>query len=350
LLPLTREEVAAAQKANELLRSITSHDSPYARLESKLDGFDQGLADAIRSMEEGPLVYPNPTIEDRFGNVLSAFTVFLNHMPNRLRTQFREDSPAVAAFEQACSQEYDRAFEYRLAYNLQNDYRHRGDVLHVTFGKGVGKPGRADAAISDEALDRALTDTKWQARVRKELESHARPILATDVLLVLRGCLQRVYLRTLLAERADIESAISTLQVLADRVECAGELALVKRGLPDPEWPTAEMTLTIENLDLKAARHLADLLPETERIVWPRFAIQVSPEWLESPARDALLRALADDPTVHEAVISPVEKAGAFVGVTASTEYAAQSAVARAVGRSEFQVQDQRIGPLIHLP
>jgi len=238
---------------------------------------------------------------------------------------------------------------YRLAYDLRNVSQHRSDVLHVSFGKRIAEVARVEAAVSDRVLDDAIADTKWQAQVREELKTHPRPIDAANLLRVLRGCLQRIYFRTLLAQRTDIESAIRIVQELAERVECSGELALVAAGPPEPEIPAAKLTLKIEHLELEAARVLETALPEGERLVWPRFAIQVSPEWQEPPATDALIGALADDKTVDLAVLSVVD-AGTFACVTAASAYAARSAVARAIARSSVLVVDQRTGPALPLP
>jgi len=347
---LTSAEAAAALNANGMLHSITSPDSPYGRLESHLDAFDRGVADAINSMEKGPLVRPDPPLNERFNNILNAFRVFLDHTPHRLRTQFGRQSATEEAFRTACSQEYDRAFEYRLAYNLRNASQHRSDVLQVTYGKRLGSAPRVEATISDEVLDAALKDTKWQARVRTELKAYSRPIQAADLLLVLRGCVQRIFFRTLLAERSAIETAVHTIQALAEGVACAGELAFVASALPDSEIPAARVKLKIQRLELEAANTVAAALREGERLVWPRFAIQVSLEWLETPATDALLSALADDLTVQSAVVSLVENVGAFVGVGAPSAYTARSAVARAIVRSRVRVEDQRSGPAHPLP
>jgi len=228
---------------------------------------------------------------------------------------------------------------YRLAYDLRNVSQHRSDVLHVSFGKRIAEVARVEAAVSDRVLDDAIADTKWQAQVREELKTHPRPIDAANLLRVLRGCLQRIYFRTLLAQRTDIESAIRIVQELAERVECSGELALVAAGPPEPEIPAAKLTLKIEHLELEAARVLETAL----------FAIQVSPEWQEPPATDALIGALADDKTVDLAVLSVVD-AGTFACVTAASAYAARSAVARAIARSSVLVVDQRTGPALPLP
>lgn len=347
---LTDSDATAARRANGVLRSITSPDSPYARLEARLDAFDQGVTDAINSMEQGPLVRPDPPLSERFSDVLNAFRVFLDHTPHRLRTQFGKQSAAEEAFGKACNQEYDHAFEYRLAYNLRNASQHRGDVLDVTYEKQIGMAARVRAVISDEVLDDALSDRKWQARVRNELKTHPRPIEAADLVLVLRGCLQRIFFRTVFAQRTDIESAIETIRGFAQDVECAGELALVAGGPPDPQVPGAQLTLHVQRLELEATRILAAALRDGERLVWPRFAVQVSPEWLEEPATNALLGALADDRTVHSVVLSVVENGGTFVGVAAPTPYAARSAVARAIVRSEVQVENQQVGPAHPLP
>jgi hypothetical protein len=237
-----------------------------------------------------------------------------------------------------------------LAYNLRNASDHRSDVLRVTYGARIGMAPRVDASISDEVLDDALSETKWQARVRKELRTHPRPIQVANLLSVLRACVQRIYFQTLLAQRTDIESAIETLQALAEDVECAGELALVSPGPPDPTISQAGLTLTIERLELEGAAVVAAALPEGERLIWPHFAVQVSSEWLEKLATNALLGALADDRTVHSAFLSVVESVGTFVGVTAATAYAARSAVTRAIVRSEMQVEDHRTGPAHSLP
>jgi hypothetical protein len=350
LRSLTAAEATTARYSNELLASITSHESPHSRFESRMDQFDQAIADAITSMNDGVRYRPAPPLTQLFSETLAAFNGFLNQMPHWLKKQFGVGSAAVAVFRRACTVEYDRAFEYRLAYNLQNETRHRTDVLHVTYGKRYGASARVDAVVSDEILDHAINDNKWRALVRKELKSHARPIRAADLLVVLRGCVQRIYFQSLLAERPGIEEAIEIVKGLAKGVECAGDLALVAQGPPPPDLPSSKMTLRIQNLQLKAARLLQGALPQGERLNWPRFAIQVSREWLEQSASESLMRALGDDPIIHMAVINLVEPAGAFVGVTAPSAYAARSAVVRGIVRSEIQVHDQRTGPPTPLP
>ena len=302
------------------------------------------------SMDAGVPSQADPSINQLFNDVLSAFAGFTNQMPHWLKSVLGEGTATVDVFRTACSQEYDRAFEYRLLHNLQNESRHRTDVLHVTYNKKLGESGRVEASISDQILDHALSDKSWQARVRKEITARTRPIDAIDLLAVLRGCALRIYLRSLLGERDAIEKDISTIQVLADGIECEGDLAFVSRRSPPPGSPTARLVLTIANLELRAAEMLKKAVADAERIVWPRFAVQVSSEWLEQPASNALLGVLATDPTIHAAAITLVEAAGLFVGVTAPSAYAAESAVTRAIERSGIHVQDERRGPAIPLP
>ena len=108
--------------------------------------------------------------------------------------------------------------------------------------------------------------------------------------------------------------------------------------------------MSIQYLEIQAANVLAGALFEGERLLWPRFGVQVPIEWLGAEARDALLRTLAEDETIHNSVLSMVEGTGAFVGLTAPSGYAAGSAVVRAIARSGVQVTDNRIGLAISLP
>ncbi|HVC77534.1 MAG TPA: hypothetical protein VND96_13565 [Candidatus Micrarchaeaceae archaeon] len=336
--------------ANAQLFAITSADAPLARFENRLEQFDGALAAALNSMSAGVPARPDSSLNQLFSDVLSAFAAFVNQTPHWLIKLFRGDTPSAEAFRSACRLEYDRAFEYRLAYNLQNETRHRADVLRVEYRKALGEPGHVDVAIADEVLDHAIHDDKWQARVRREIETHNRPIEAADLLLVLRGCVQRIHLRSLLAERNTMDRAINLVQSMADGAQCVGELALVTRRPAPPGPSPSRLTLKFQNLEIRAASHLREVLTEAERLVWPRFAVQVSTEWLERSAADALLNVVASDPTIGTALISYVEPTGAFVGVTAANAYAAGSAVARAIVRSGVTVHDQRSGPPIPLP
>ena len=99
--------------------------------------------------------------------------------------------------------------EYRPAWNLRNETEHRTDVLRVTFGKALGQPARVETVISDEVLNNALEESKWQARVRKELKERPRPIDAQDVLRVIRGCCQRIHFSALLAHRGRLSKLLS---------------------------------------------------------------------------------------------------------------------------------------------
>lgn len=158
----------------------------------------------------------------------------------------------------------------------------------------------------------------------------------------------RIFSRTLLAQRANIESAIKTLQTLAEGIDCGeGRLVLVAPADPDPDIPGARLALTLQRLEVESARLIAAALPQAERVLWPRFAVQISDEWLERQATEALLAALADDESVSSAGLSVVENAGTFIGVSARSAYAASSAVARAVGRAVPNIQDVRTGPAI---
>jgi len=301
-------------------------------------------------MNVGVSARPDPSVNQVFHDVLSAFAAFVNQMPHWLKTVFGDGSAAIDAFQSACSQEYDRAFEYRLLYNLQNESRHRTDVLHVEYKKALGEPGRVEASISDQVLDHAIADTKWQARVRDEIATRSRPIDAPDLVAVIRGCVLRTYLVALFAERQAVEKAIGLIQDLANDIDCKGDIALVTRRAPAAGSPSSRLVLTIQNLELQAAAVLKKALTDAESVLWPRFAVQVSNEWLEQSASDALLRAIADDPAIGQAVIGFVEPTGAFVGVTAASAYAAESGVARATVRSGVNVQDRRLGPAIPLP
>jgi hypothetical protein len=346
--PLTDAEAAEALRANSLVHSVTTARSPYGKFEARLDAFEQGVSDAIASMESGPLQRPDPPLDQRFSDVLHAFKVFLDHTPHRLRKAFGKSSPAETAFREACGAEYDHAFEYRLAYNLRNEAEHRTDVLSVNYAKSIGTPARVRAVIANDVIENAIRDTKWQARVRRELKDRVGPIGAPDLLVVLRGCVQRIYFRTLLAQRREIEEAIATSERLAQDVDCAGELALVGYGPPDPEILGAQFSLKIQRLGIEAAALISAALPDGERLLWPRFAIQVSDEWLVPAASEAVLRALEGDPTVHSTVLSMVEEK-CFIGVTSLTGYAARTAIARAIVRSNVEVADHRTGPPIPL-
>jgi hypothetical protein len=334
-----------------LLYALTDRQSPYGRLTARIDAFFEGVSKTAASMEEGgALEPPDPPLTERFGDALYAFRAFVDQTPHQLRKMFGRPCPSVDSFRKACSEEYDRVFEYRLLSNLRNTSQHQSDVLHVTLGKQLGKPPRIVTDISDEVLDEAIHNTKWQARVRKELRIHSRPIDARDLLTVLRGCVQRIYFHALLSQRDEIEHALRTIGALADEVECEGELVLLTSGPPPSHIPSARLELKFTPLQLEAVKLLAKALPEGERLLWPRFAVQVSEEWLQTPAREALLAALEADPTVEAVVFSLVEGAGVFVGVTSSTPYSASTAVARAVAGSGVSVADTRIGPPTALP
>jgi len=263
---LTPDEAADALKANALLHALTTADSPYGRLEARLDQFDLGVSSARQSMEAGGL-RTSPPLGERFGDVMSAFGRFINQSPHRLRAVFGRASAGERAFLAACKTEYDRAFEYRLAWNLRNETEHRTDVLRVTLGQALGQPARVDTVISDEVLNNALKDTKWQALVREDLKERTRPIDAHDVLRVIRGSCQRIHFSALLAHRGEIERALEIVRELAYAAKCDGQLALVSARPPDVSVPGSRLTMTIQYLETKAADILAAALTEGELLL-----------------------------------------------------------------------------------
>jgi uncharacterized protein (DUF4415 family) len=326
---LEEDETDGVMAATALLHRQVN--SPYNRLDEKFTAFFSGIDeahDALSRRDGRP-----PPLQERFAEVLTAFRVYLNRTPSVLAELHGAKSAVERAFKSACTAEYDRLFDYRLAYNLRNESDHRTDVVDVSFKARVTGPQSSEQlvtiTINNDVLDHAMTDDRWQARVRKELATHPRPISGEELLRALHTSVQRILAKTILAQRASIEAAIVTVRAVAGEIECDGERVLMRYGRPDPDFPGARQKLQMQPVQTRAADTLEKALEDSEKLLWEAF---VMPLGCAGPALDipALEPALGTNRSVSVVAVRVRPEAGAFAVVRAPSPEVARDAVIQA--------------------
>ncbi len=328
---LVDDEERPVLQANDLLYALTN--SAYNRLAHKLDEFFEGI-ELLRRFMETQEPAPEPGLRERFGDVLYAFRVYLDHTPNELKKLFGSGSAAEREFRTACSSEYDGWFEYRLSYNLRNEAQHKRDVVTVTYGSTVVGVGlvdrRVEISVSDAVLNEALQNDKWQARVRRELEDHPRPIRADDLLRALQASVTRILAKTLLAQRDQIADAITLVRSLANEAKCKDEAVLIRRKPRLDNSSAAQLRLDLRPLEIRAAEIIEKALGELQRSLWPGFAIPIWAESMNESAFAELVRAISDTHAAESPFVKLMEGVGVFVGLRAASAAVAKELVVSA--------------------
>jgi hypothetical protein len=342
---LESERVLAA--AELLHRQV---NSPYNRLNDKFTALFAGI-DQAKEVFASRGGKP-PDLRDRFAEALTAFRIYLNHIPPWLREQHGEHSAVEAAWKRACAEEYDRSFEYRLAYNLRNESDHRSNVIDVTFKARVTGPQSAvrqvTVSLNEEVLNRAASDQHWQARVREELRTHPRPIHADELMRSVYASLQRILAKTILAEREGIDSAISTVHTLTRNVDCDGTLVLMRYALAGPDWPRTTQELTIQPVPTGPVKVMEKALAEAAKILWPAFIMPIS---CAGPTLDllALEPQLASNPAVLLVAVRLDPNVGHVALVRATSGALAKQAVIEAGLAIWPPGSGLRVGPPVRL-
>ncbi len=327
---LDADEEARILAGAALLHRLTN--SPHNRLEDKFKAFFSVLEEAKEALSKRDAKPPD--LREAFAETLTAFRVYLNHMPPWFREEHGKDSEVERVWKRACSEEYDRSFDYRVAYNLRNESDHRSDVVDVRLSARVTGPQSSERRVSitlrDDVLDRAIADGRWQARIRQELRTHPRPVIADDLLRSLYRSVDRILARTLLAQQQSIEDSIQTVRSAAASFECDGNPVLMRFSVGEEGWPRTTQSLKMQSLPIGAADILERALEDSASILWPTFAIRmacVGPVVnLHTVAPD-----LARCATVSLLQIATVSEREADVLLQAVSAEAAQQAVAQAV-------------------
>jgi hypothetical protein len=264
---LNGAEVEAARSANDLLAEEIN--GPYGRLMDKFADLFEGIDATLRLTTPADRL-AGDSLPERFNTVLHAFKTFLDHTPSSLRRRYGRGSAVEGVFVAACTEEYDTAFAYRLSYNLRNEAEHKRDVIDVSYGGRLTADGSvrrnvrmtiANAILDDPVLDR------WQPRVRLELRAHARPVSADELMRVLQISTARIFAKTLLAQRAGIETAIAAVRLLSAEADCKGRPVLIRYGPPDPSVPDATTTMHISPLQTEAADVVETALADSGRLL-----------------------------------------------------------------------------------
>lgn len=231
--------------------------SAFAGLQDRCMGFIRAATVAAQAFQSGQSTRDlTPPIRSKFDDLLSAFRRFVDRTPHSLSQRYGDQSRELAKFREAASYEFNNEFAYRFIYHLRNYSDHRGSPI-----SRIDQSSRLDSNQKVEHSFDVLFNSRtllrnhdWHRAVREDLvqiDNEFSAIVVADALLQSCG---RIQCKILIAQEADISSAIEDIRSLANEAPSGENLGAVLIHIKIQEivarQPVSPFNVTVIRTDL----------------------------------------------------------------------------------------------------
>lgn len=179
----------------------------YAEFESEL--LQQGLYNMMfEDSEWSRMANVIHTFSRRLNNLLSTCRLYLDQIPGALNRMYKDDPHLVDAFKQACREEYDTVFSYRVMEAIRNYAQHRNLPvsrlsIHNTDFPGHEKTLNHHVVIPSLDLEKLRSDPQFKRSILRELDATGNQYIDVRMLV-------RKYIEALGRVHSNLQEAIST--------------------------------------------------------------------------------------------------------------------------------------------